>query len=165
MSHLEEVFEHEDEAQGVTPPKRDLVPLLAVMRPAVTDAVIAAWSEMSTTFDEGGAAGAFLVGGQLAVPFLPARLKTGVGIGFDGALDEARFAVNVGLVTNLLLTVNGLFSHEIDAGALFLVGDSPRRLAPPRLPGEPGGGELDAPLRNRPGHRGTRRPPGRPGRP
>ncbi|HEX5062145.1 MAG TPA: hypothetical protein VFV99_22400 [Kofleriaceae bacterium] len=100
----------------------ELLPLLAVKRPAVKDQILGIWTSYSFPFDSWGhPSGVVVFGGNLIIPGLGLRMEAGVGFGFEGSFTEPRFAVDAGLVRGLGITVDGLFSHELDLGSLLLI--------------------------------------------
>jgi hypothetical protein len=107
---------------GSTLPRPELLPLVAVKRPALKDGVLGVWSPFALTFEHGTRAnGAIVFGGDLLVPGLGVRMEAGAGLGFDDDFKKPRFAVDAGVVAGLGLSLKGLISHEVDLGALFLL--------------------------------------------
>jgi hypothetical protein len=103
----------------------ELLPLVAVKRPAFKDGVVGAWTPVTVTFGATTrATGALVFGGDILVPPINTRLEAGVGVGFDDAFDAPRFAIDAGLVRPVTVSWSGLVSHEVDLGALILIGDS-----------------------------------------
>jgi hypothetical protein len=102
----------------------ELLPLVAVKRPAFKDGILGVWTPVTVTFDDATrSSGAVVVGGDLLVPGIETRVEAGAGVGFDGAFDKPRLAVDAGIVKPFGLSWSGLLSHELDAGALLLIGD------------------------------------------
>ena len=102
----------------------ELLPLVAVKRPAFKDGMLGVWAPVTITFDHGShPAGAFVFGGDILVPGINTRLEAGAGVGFDGAFDNPRLAVDAGFVAPVGLSWSGLVSHELDLGALFMIAD------------------------------------------
>lgn len=100
-----------------------MLPLLSVKRPAVKDGILGAWTVFAMRFDDpDDPSGALLFGGDLIIPYLGVRAELGGGIGFQGSMTEPRFAVDAGFVRALGLGWSGLLSHELDLGALLLIG-------------------------------------------
>lgn len=103
----------------------ELLPLVAVKRPAFKDGVVGVWTPVTVTFGATTrATGALVFGGDILVPPINTRLEAGVGVGFDDAFDAPRFAIDAGLVRPVTVSWSGLVSHEVDLGALILIGDS-----------------------------------------
>lgn len=101
----------------------ELLPLLAVKRPAFKDGILGGWSAFTLTFAHADApSGALLFGGDLIVPGLGASAEVGIGFGFDGSFTKPRLAIDAGLVRRIGLSWHGLLSHQLDLGALFLIG-------------------------------------------
>jgi hypothetical protein len=101
----------------------EMLPLLSVQRPAVKDGALGGWTAYTGRFaDDSRSRLAFLVGGDLLVPHVGVRAQIGLGIGFAGEVSEPRVAIDAGFVRGLGLTQAGLLSHELDVGALLLVG-------------------------------------------
>lgn len=102
----------------------DLLPLLSVKRPAVKDSVIGVWSSFSFPFDNmDNPIGVLVLGGDLVVPGIGMSMEAGAGVGFEGSMTKPRFAVDAGFVKSMGLSWDGLLSHEIDFGSLFLISD------------------------------------------
>src|SRR5262249_21470915 len=102
----------------------ELLPLLAVKRPAVKDSILGAWSVFTMTFEHADdPSGALLFGGDLIVPGIGASAEVGIGVGLDGSFTKPRFAIDAGLVRGIGLSFHGLVSHQLDLGALFLIGN------------------------------------------
>lgn len=102
----------------------ELLPLVAVKRPAFKDGILGVWTPVTVTFDDGShPAGAIVFGGDILVPVINTRLEAGAGVGFDGAFDKPRLALDAGLVAPIGLSWSGLLSHELELGALFMIGD------------------------------------------
>ncbi len=109
-------------SQQLTRP--ELLPLLAVKRDAVKDALFGFWSSFTFPFDNwGNPSGVLVLGGDLIVPGIGMRAEVGAGVGFQGSFTEPRFAIDAGLVKSFGLSFDGLFSHELDFGSVFLISD------------------------------------------
>ncbi len=99
------------------------LPLLAVKRPAFKDGVLGAWSSFTMSFDDDEhPIGSLVFGGDLLIPRIGTRFEAGAGIAFEDDLDNVRFAADGGFVKRIGLSVDGLLSHELDLGALVIVG-------------------------------------------
>lgn len=99
------------------------LPLLAVKRPAVKDGVLGAWSAFTMSFqDDHHPIGVLVFGGDLVLPFVGVRIEAGAGIGFQEEMSNPRFGADAGFVQGLGLSLDGLVSHEIDLGALIVIG-------------------------------------------
>lgn len=100
------------------------LPLLAVKRPAVKDGVLAGWSAFTMSFDDAEhPVGSLVFGGDLVIPRVGARVEAGAGIAFEDDLENLGFAVDAGVVVPIALSFDGLFSHELDLGALLVIRD------------------------------------------
>jgi hypothetical protein len=100
----------------------ELLPLVAVKRPAFKDGVLGVWSPITLTFNDAGhPSGALVFGGDVRIPGLATRSEVGAGLGFDRDFAKPRLAVDAGVVKEVGLSWSGLLSHEIDLGALFLI--------------------------------------------
>lgn len=107
-------------AEELTRP--DLLPLLSVKRPAVKDTVFGVWSAFSFPFENfDNPTGILVIGGDFIVPGIGMRAEAGVGVGFQGSMTEPRFAIDGGFVKSLGLSWDGLLSHELDFGSIFLI--------------------------------------------
>lgn len=119
LPDLETIF-----ARSETLSRPEMLPLLSVKRPAVKDGVLGSWSAFTMSFeDPDDPNGVLVFGGDLLLPWLGTRIEAGAGFGFQGSLTNPRFAVDAGLVRGLGLSVDGLLSHEVDAGTLLLIGE------------------------------------------
>jgi hypothetical protein len=99
------------------------LPLVAVKFPAFKDSILGVWSPFAFTFEDARhPRGALVFGGDLLVPGLGMRMEAGAGLGFEGDFDRPRLAIDAGLVAGLGLSWSGLLSHEVDLGALLLIG-------------------------------------------
>ncbi|MDX2092940.1 MAG: hypothetical protein SFX73_34135 [Kofleriaceae bacterium] len=111
----------------------EMLPLLSVQRPAVKDGALGVWTAFAMRFDEPDhPTGALLIGGDLIIPRIGVRAELGGGVGFVGSMTEPAFAVDASLVRPLGLSWSGLLSHELDVGALLMIGgdvDATLRLA------------------------------------
>jgi hypothetical protein len=61
-------------------------------------------------------------GGDLLIPRIGTRFEAGAGIAFENDANNLRFAADGGFVKRVGLSVDGLISHELDLGALVIVG-------------------------------------------
>lgn len=100
---------------------RELVPLLATIRPARKDTVVDAVVWSAAPFESpGDATVAALAGIDLAFPFLPVQAHLGAG----GILREPGgghgAVVDTGVLIPLGLSVDGLISHQLGAAASWL---------------------------------------------
>ena len=116
-----EVFTREDAAAD-----RQLVPLLATVRPARKDTVFNATVWSAAPFEHAGDAIATAMAGvDLAVPNLPAQAYLGVGGSFYAPGGRQSVVLDTGMLVPLLLSVEGLISHEVGATASWLFQGSP----------------------------------------
>lgn len=118
LPELEKLF---GGSESLTRP--ELLPLLSVKRPAVKDGVLGVWAPFATTFgDSSHTRGALVFGGDLLIPTVEMRAEVGAGLGFDDSPKKPAFAIDAGIVKTLGLSWQGLLSHEVDLGAMFLIG-------------------------------------------
>jgi hypothetical protein len=102
----------------------ELLPLMAVKFPAVKDSILGAWAPFTFTFEHARhPSGGLVFGGDLLVPGLGMRMEAGAGVGFEGDFARPRLAIDAGFVAGLGLSWSGLLDHEVDLGALLLIGD------------------------------------------
>lgn len=107
-------------SEGLSRP--ELLPLLSVKRPAVKDTVFGVWSAFSFPFDNfDHPTGILVIGGDFIVPGIGMQAEAGVGVGFQGSMTAPRFAIDAGFVKRLGLSLDGLLSHELDFGSIFLI--------------------------------------------
>lgn len=101
----------------------ELLPLLAVKRPAFKDGVLGVWSAFALRFEDADSpSGALLVGGEIQIPRINIRVEGGVGFGFAKTFERPSLALDLGAVQRLGTSWNGLVSHELDLGALMFIG-------------------------------------------
>ncbi len=101
-----------------------VLPLLAVQQPARKDGVLGAWSSFTMSFeDDHHPIGSLVFGGDLIVPLIGVRVEAGAGIAFEDSFRHPRLAASAGFVRGLGLSLHGLLSHELDLGALVVIGD------------------------------------------
>lgn len=102
------------------------LPLLAVKRPAVKDGMVGVWSAYTMSFssDDHDDTASIVAGGDLIIPWLGTRIEGGVGIAFDDGFRHFGFAGDASVVKPIGLSVEGLLSHEIDLGALVIIGSN-----------------------------------------
>ncbi|HWU85758.1 MAG TPA: hypothetical protein VN253_00680, partial [Kofleriaceae bacterium] len=100
--------------RSTTLARPELLPLLAVKRPALKDGILGAWSVFTLTFEHADdPSGALLFGGDLIVPGLGASAEVGIGVGFNDSFTKPRLAIDAGLVRGIGLSWHGLVSHQL----------------------------------------------------
>jgi hypothetical protein len=100
----------------------EMLPLMAVKFPALKDGILGAWAPFAFTFEHAShPSGAVVFGGDLLIPGLGMRIEAGAGLGFEGAFERPRLAIDAGLVVGAGYSWSGLVSHDLDLGALMLI--------------------------------------------
>jgi hypothetical protein len=99
----------------------EFLPTLSVKRPAVKDGALGVWSAYVFPFDDmGDPTGTVVFGGDLRIPYVGVDMEVGVGAALN-EMSDMRFAVDAAFVKPLALTFDGLLSHEVGLGSLFLI--------------------------------------------
>jgi hypothetical protein len=99
------------------------MPVVSALLPARKDTVahVHVWS-LAPFSDSGHVTTGVTVGGELAVPYVPAQVSLGAGATLDEPADRHRAVVEAGLLFPLGLAVDGLISHELELMASTFFG-------------------------------------------